>query len=1133
MNREKILRKIKRLNNKKLFIFSIFLIILFIFSDIHTIEVKADTNYSNYLTSESVSASQDKALILVQSADSSNNYRNYYETNFLFPNKLSTDMYSTQLTTNPAKYYISQTYLDNLDNDYAFKNVDNLGQYETNGFIESNDSIIINDGSYISQHPNSTILKLYPNQDILTNWRLEIASTHSEALRNPDASCVWCGDARDGFIDSFGLDNPLSYLNYSFNITSFTIYTYGERWQTWTCTNDFMVWINSTNYNFEPKIIDYSLNKYTYYSNQSWTCNLDLNEVNSLNISVKAPSNILTNDDWFVLYEMYLAFNITIYNDNILQHSDNNYYTYQNDGTGITGLFPALYSFTDDSIGSNPAGWSCTEPSGTSIQVISSLGEHNKIVELYDNSGSNQFQFTNSFSAQTYGTMEFWFRTTDSTKQFTLYIRDGTNEACDYDINDGYFRYYTSSWVNIAPCSNNQWYHIRIDFECGAGGYNGLSADTSHIYINGVHYGDYGFRYAKTSLSSVNFFSSAVESNHYDYLDAIDYSWSSGYYVNRNYYDAIYELNLTSNLEIDRMGNDFDNLESLELEYTVKSNVSTNLELYCKNVDTQIFDLVNTETLTTSFQGFTYTFVLNYTYFSSIGLVNFTFYNLENEVILFSFDNINLKATFSNYTIIENGYHSLELSFNRKTSGGTNRGNISLSLDLYKTNISYTYLENNVIESDYTKNGFIDFSNKIDDIYECEIQAHIRYGLNTLDIDIVNVYYVIWINYEYNFTIFEQLRNGNNDGNYFRYEMNYEANNFIRLNNTGIFGNYSYSCLKGLRVLRGDTSQNYNRYFTIPYFDEKIDITKVREGLEGSGGGSEPVNPVGYYWSYQAFKITYGSITGQNIGNWSIDWQSIQTTTYTAKYYYNPKTIKRSDLGDWSFKVTGDYKVSFNFMRNALCDTINLILMFFQFVWFLLVASLSYIFTFIAYSVIVLLYNYPLYYLWIGILYGLWYIVVGLYAFGIYFWDLLQYVWITYLIPFFDWFSNVAVPYIVEYIIIPAVAFTITLIIWIITLGNIDFWELYNVIYDNLLLTSDIFIDIIQELIEHIVEVVIFIGLYFLLIGMCFIKHIVVKARGFVNRAEALKQSYEAYLYPIEKGYIIASRIKEILANWM
>ena len=34
---------------------------------------------------------------------------------------------------------------------------------------------------------------------------------------------------------------------------------------------------------------------------------------------------------------------------------------------------------------------------------------------------------------------------------------------------------------------------MRIDFECGAGGYEGLSADTNYIYIDGVQYGAYPF----------------------------------------------------------------------------------------------------------------------------------------------------------------------------------------------------------------------------------------------------------------------------------------------------------------------------------------------------------------------------------------------------------------------------------------------------------------------------------------------------------------------------------------------------------------------------------------------------------------------------------------------------------------
>ncbi|GAG43679.1 unnamed protein product, partial [marine sediment metagenome] len=229
--------------------------------------------------------------------------------------------------------------------------------------------------------------------------------------------------------------------------------------------------------------------------------------------------------------------------------------------------------------------------------------------------------------------------------------------------------------------------------------------------------------------------------------------------------------------------------------------------------------------------------------------------------------------------------------FNRKTSGSVNRGNISLNLQLYKTNFSYDYIENNVIESDYSKlNQFVDFSNDVEGIQELEVQAHIRYGLNTLDIDIVNVYYKIIINYNYTFELYEQLRYGNNDGNYFRAFFSYDAMNFNRLNNTGIFGNYSSNCLSGLRVLRGDTSQNYNRYFIIPFFDEKITLSYAPSGSAGTGSGSEPDYPSGKFWTYQTFKLGDFGNYPITVENWTVDFRRLQAEEYEAKYFYREKT---------------------------------------------------------------------------------------------------------------------------------------------------------------------------------------------------------------------------------------------------
>lgn len=73
-------------------------------------------NYSEYLGNSPITISDDKAMLLKESADSGNSYRNYLENDFTIPSKLSNEMFSAYDSGNTA-YSVSQSYLSNLDND--------------------------------------------------------------------------------------------------------------------------------------------------------------------------------------------------------------------------------------------------------------------------------------------------------------------------------------------------------------------------------------------------------------------------------------------------------------------------------------------------------------------------------------------------------------------------------------------------------------------------------------------------------------------------------------------------------------------------------------------------------------------------------------------------------------------------------------------------------------------------------------------------------------------------------------------------------------------------------------------------------------------------------------------------------
>lgn len=208
-----------------------------------------------------------------------------------------------------------------------------------------------------------------------------------------------------------------------------------------------------------------------------------------------------------------------------------------------TENYNGTYSFTNDTIGSNPTNWSTVEPSGISIQVINNMDNHNKVMEIYDNSGSNYATAINSFTQQSFGTVEFWWYTTDNTKVSEFILTEGASYKIQLQISSGNLNYIGVGVITSFDI--NTWYHIRIDFECADSEYEGLLADTSFIYINNIKYGAYNFKIVGNNIDNVKLYSHDTQSGYYTYLDSISYSWTN-YPIGLNKYPII--ENVDSNI---------------------------------------------------------------------------------------------------------------------------------------------------------------------------------------------------------------------------------------------------------------------------------------------------------------------------------------------------------------------------------------------------------------------------------------------------------------------------------------------------------------------------------------------------------------------------------------------------------
>ena len=198
-----------------------------------------------------------------------------------------------------------------------------------------------------------------------------------------------------------------------------------------------------------------------------------------------------------------------------------------------SGFYNANYSFTNDANGGNPAGWTIIENTGTHVDVIAEKFGHTKVAELWDNHAGNYASMQNTFTTQNVGTIEFWWAKhdgTNSTNNFVIKVQDDTDAILNWYYTEGDL---VTSDVEgttlIANPQNDTWYHIRIDFNC--------TSDKYTVYINQAFIVTMNFDNLVDAVTKARFYTQSLGTNYnfYAWIDAVDYSWASGYSLYRSY----------------------------------------------------------------------------------------------------------------------------------------------------------------------------------------------------------------------------------------------------------------------------------------------------------------------------------------------------------------------------------------------------------------------------------------------------------------------------------------------------------------------------------------------------------------------------------------------------------------------
>ena len=254
-----------------------------------------------------------------------------------------------------------------------------------------------------------------------------------------------------------------------------------------------------------------------------------------------------------------------------LNHVDNNYTTFN---SSICFDYNATYTFWNDADGSNPAGWSILEGGTSTVNIISDIGGHDKVVEFNDRDGASEIQMDNSISRNT-GTLELWVRSEATTDTIWIQLR-GTNYVLFYLRGNGQFGYYAGGYNDIGAYAADTWYHIRIEFDTNT---------DWHLWIDGVSQ-DGGAGYALHAGTSADPFTILRFGTVYaaeqciSYIDAAGYSWDTYYTIG----DNLYPVNASHNSTITMQ---FQNYNKALLAFEVSSYYKT--DIY-QNITFSIFN---------------------------------------------------------------------------------------------------------------------------------------------------------------------------------------------------------------------------------------------------------------------------------------------------------------------------------------------------------------------------------------------------------------------------------------------------------------------------------------------------------------------------------------------------------------
>ena len=236
-----------------------------------------------------------------------------------------------------------------------------------------------------------------------------------------------------------------------------------------------------------------------------------------------------------------------------------------------SGYYPATYGFENDEDGSDPDEWTMYEAGGY-VNVKDAMGNHTKVVEMYDSVNNNHVLMSKPFPSQTSGTVEYWVMSDDVGREsmfraledpFAGAYGDGIGWLC---LDQNKIRYYDNiGWHDTSKTIyDNTWYRIKVEFECTTGNYHGLDQYTWRFYVDGEEFGAFPFQVNINNVSQVFFSTRGEDLGYRCYLDAIGFSWDLDYNIGDNLHEGLL-LGYETNMDLDWMGYSLDNKANITI----------------------------------------------------------------------------------------------------------------------------------------------------------------------------------------------------------------------------------------------------------------------------------------------------------------------------------------------------------------------------------------------------------------------------------------------------------------------------------------------------------------------------------------------------------------------------------------